>query len=788
MAELRLGETAIKPRDGALPFVLVGHFSYTRCALRNTSTARHRAHRGQHGAGGGAFTVSDELSSVHQAINQPRVKVFLSGPAGSGKTTLCVARLRWLIQSGMPTTALLVLLPQRLLALPYLELLRDPSLGPAGRVDVITFDGLARRIIDLFWPLIGERAGFAHPERPPVFLTVETAQYFMDGIVSVLMDQQAFFEGVVIDRSRLLGQLLDNLNKAALIGIPLAEVPARLKAAWAGESARRAMFDQAGECIERFRRYCLAHNLLDFSLQIETFVRHLYPQPAVRAYLFDRYRHLIVDNLEEDTPVVHDVLLEWVERCESAWLAFDRDGGHRIFLGADPASATRLAAACQHQVELSTSLVAPPDVLNLGYQIGLSLRRQPATPLDPAVVAGDFRRCLQRPGEGTHRFHPQMLDWVAGECARLVHEQRVPPEQIVILAPFVSDALRFALAGKLAARQVPAQTHRPWRALRDEMATRCLLTLAKLAYPSWGMAPPAFDVMLALVQAVRGLDLVRARLLSDIVYRRSAAGWWLGTFADIQGETRQRIGDEMGERYDTLRAWLEGFQTANQDVPLDHFLARLFGEVLSQPGFGFHPEPATHDIHRSSAGDSARQMLSEAGRVASQLIESARQFRHSLELVPDVEADQPLGARFVCMVERGVMAATFVPGWQLTRSGAVLIAPAYTYLMTNRPVDYQFWLDVGSLGWWERIYQPLTHPYVLRRDWDAARAWSDEDEYNARRELLCRLVMGLVRRCRKGVFLAASDLNEQGYEQHGPLLQAIQSALRRVSAEGHEWH
>ena len=298
-------------------------------------------------------------------IHAPRARIFLSGPAGSGKTTLAVERLRWLIRRGMPATAILVLVPQRTLAAPYYDALRDPDLGPAGPVDIITLDGLARRVVRLFWPLIGARAGFAHPHQPPVFLTVETAQYFMDGIVGPLIDQEGYFDAVTIERTRLLSQLLDNLNKSALIGIPLDEVPGRLKSAWTGESARRAIYDQAGACVSRYRAYCLDHNLLDFSLQIETFLKHLWPQPAVRAYLFERYRHLIVDNVEEDTPVVHDMLAEWVGRCESALLAYDQNGGYRIFLGADPDSADRLADACDGRLDLAESHVAPADVLHL---------------------------------------------------------------------------------------------------------------------------------------------------------------------------------------------------------------------------------------------------------------------------------------------------------------------------------------------------------------------------------------------------------------------------------------
>jgi hypothetical protein len=115
----------------------------------------------------------------------------------------------------------------------------------------------------------------------------------------------------------------------------------------------------------------------------------------------------------------------------------------------------------------------------------------------------------------------------------------------------------------------------------------------------------------------------------------------------------------------------------------------------------------------------------------------------------------------------------------------VLLAPAYTFLMSNRPVDVQFWLNAGGRGWWERLYQPLTHPYVLGRGWpphdrhdrnDAV--WSDADEVETRQEALYRLTLGLIRRCRRQIYLGLSELGEQGYEQKGPLLQAIQRVLR----------
>jgi hypothetical protein len=111
---------------------------------------------------------------------------------------------------------------------------------------------------------------------------------------------------------------------------------------------------------------------------------------------------------------------------------------------------------------------------------------------------------------------------------------------------------------------------------------------------------------------------------------------------------------------------------------------------------------------------------------------------------------------------------------------AIFIAPAYTFLMRNRPVTIQFWLDIGAGGWWERLYQPLTHPYVLSQRWPAHEAWSDFAEFHKRQETMHRLLLGLIRRTRRRIYLGISDYSESGFEQRGPLLGLI----NRLLAEG----
>ncbi len=710
-----------------------------------------------------------QLELIHHPIGGC---VFLEGPAGCGKTTVAVERLLALMAAGVPGNTILLLVPQRTLAEPYQKALRNPGGIAGGMVSILTLGGLAQRMVELFWPLVAEEAGFGHPDELPTFLTLETAQYYMAHLVQPLLTE-GLFDSVTIERNRLYSQIIDNLNKAAVVGFPYAEIGQRLKAAWIGEPGQAHIYEDAQTCVSLFRRYCLENNLLDFSLQVEVFRKNLWTLPACRNYLFSLYRHILVDNLEEDTPVTHDLLVEWLPEFISALLIYDHQAGFRRFLGADPQSAYRLKNLCPEQLVLNESFVNARPIQVLGERLGRTLApvggtEQPGfshasqAELEEVEQAALVQAALDY---GYHRFYPQMLDWVAAQIASLVNNDNISPGEIVVLAPFLSDALRFSLTNRLEHLGVPVRSHRPSRSLREEPATQCLLTLSTLAYPEWGITPTRSDVAYALVQAIQDLDLVRGQLLTDIVYRKRENRCVLSSFDLIRSEVQERITYRLGERYERLRAWLE--EIKGQALEFDHFLSRLFGEVLSQPGFGFH------------AGYTA-------GEVTANLIESVQKFRWAAGRVLHAEsqpfqASNSVGKEYLAMVADGVIAAQYIRSWQVQPGEAVLLAPAYTFLMSNRPVMIQFWLDVGGRGWIERLYQPLTHPYVLSRNWSVQRVWNDSDEVNVTQETLYRLALGLLHRCRRKVYLGFSELNEQGYEQRGPLLQAFQRVLRSIS-------
>lgn len=695
------------------------------------------------------------LSPAQHQITESSLnsKLFVSGPAGAGKTTAAVERMRYLLDQGVPGEAILMLAAQRSVQEPYLELIYSPERRAGGEVTSTTLGGgLARRVCDLFWPIAAEAAGFAQPDQPPIFLSLETSQYYMAHIVRPLLEE-GYFESVTMDRNRLYSQILDNLNKAAIVGFPYTEIASRLDAAYFGDPAQRRVYADAQDCAIRFREYCLENNLLDFSLQLEIFTNILWPLDTVRSYLTRTYRHLIYDNVEEDSPRAHDILRAWLPEFDSALLIYDEGGGYRQFLGSDRLTGYALNELCDEQMVLSDSFVMSENIANLASSLERIILPDLALP-EPEAMGGESVGII------TSRFYPELLDAVVAETKSLVEEAGVAPADIVVISPFLSDALRFSVMNRLEAAGIPTRSHRPSRTLRDEPASQSLLTLSALAHPEWNIHPPRFDVAYALMQSIEGLDLVRAQLLAEIVYRPRELR--LTTFDEIDPGVQERITFVIGNRYAVLRDWLLAYREG-EELPFDHFLRKLFGEVLSQPGFGFHTD-------------------FDAVRVASSLVESVQHFRQALEstyLFQTTDSRFPhLGKEYIQMLQDGVIAASYVEGWRSQNKDAVLVAPAHTFLMMNRPVTAQFWLDVGSSGWHQRLAQPLTHPHVLTREWEPGRTWTDADEVETSREAMKRVVSGLLHRCRERVYLCMAELGESGFEQRGDLLRAFQRVLQ----------
>lgn len=692
--------------------------------------------------------MSLERPAVQAALESgPEGSVWIDLPQGADAGRTALARVESLLRQGVPGLAILVLVPQRQRRNCYQQLVR--RLGPAKASlspEVHTFYSLASRMVRLFWPEVAGVAGFARPLEPPVQLTYETAQFAMSQVVDPLRSQ-GFFDGLALRPQRLLSQLLDNLNKAAVNGYAIAEVGPRLRRAWTGEGERLVYFDQAQVCIEGFRAYCLAHNLVDVSLALEVFHRHLAPREAFRTYLAAQFRHLVAESVEETVPVAQDFIASCLDTVDSAFLVARRDGGYRVFLGVDPEGAWALRTRCQQSVEVPEGEPRPPATLG----VALARRLELAGSRLDATVVGGAGLLLQA------RHRGEMLEAVTAEIARLVSAGQAAPGDIAVVAPHADGVLRFLLGEGLSQAGIPFAIVRRFESLREEPEVRVALALAGLARGSgWSRCPHPCDVAEALGAAL-GLDPVRALLLTRVGYDAGA-----GLLRPLDGPPGAELAGRLSEAslagYETLRRWLEGCHSTPV-APLDLFFRRLFGEVLSRA-----------DLHPESAATYAR------------LISSAGWFRRSApEMGMGAAAGEDPSQGYARMVEEGVVSsAHVVPMTQAGPEAVLVVAPVHTYLLEERLAKFQFWLDVGAISWWEPPHQPLTNPYVLSRRWSETQRWTEFVDFAARNRVLARLVRGLCSRATERVYLCWSEVEAFGQPGDGPLLRAAAQLLTAV--------
>ncbi len=675
--------------------------------------------------------------------------LFLEGEAGTGKTTVALARLGKLL-ADFQGHQILILVPQRSLGKPYFDYINQELHIRGSIPEIWTLGSLARRMVGLFWPVIAKEAGFLNPFLPPQFLSTETAQYCMEKVISNFIEQ-GFFQSVVLSRNRLYAQILDDMNKSAIIRFPMNEISHWLKSISNLDAGLSKAFDQVLVCAQEFRNYCYANNLLDFSLLIEVFLTNLWKKEIFKEYFYSNFRVLMAENIEEDIPATHDLIKEIIPNFDSAMILYDHYGGFRSFLGADPISALSIKSICNEKEYLETKIEQNESLFTFSSALQECIFHE-----RKSTLSYEFNDVLTI---NDYHFYPEMITGICNQIKELIDSQNTRPKDIVILSPYLSDALNFSISTILDSLRIFNRSSRPSQMYINDPKIRAFFTYAKMAHPQWQLQISSYEMRNALMIILPKIDIVKADLIVRTLFSEKRSLDGLRSFDSITNhQMQERITYQVGEKLERINDWLKQYKSRDPQ-PLDVFFSEIFGELFSQQGFGLFAD------------------FNAASRIAK-VTRSIRVFRQFLALVLGMD-DISSSFEYIRSVENGLLPSA-INNFEEKVDDAVLIAPAHTFLMQNTKVEYQFWLDIGSLGWWERLNQPLTNPYLLNRNRDRNTLWTEAHEFEANQAGMERIVKGLINRCGKRIFACTVRTNENGAEQKGPLLHAFQTLQKRV--------
>ncbi|MGB1249666.1 MAG: UvrD-helicase domain-containing protein [Candidatus Promineifilaceae bacterium] len=682
------------------------------------------------------------LTPLQQAAIGSDGTVFIYGRAGTGKTTVLRERLGQLLSAGNPAYTVLVLVADPEQRNAFSKFIEQSDLKSFSDLKLMHFNQLAREMVMLFWPLVARQAGFASGFKPPTFLGYDLAQLLMWNTITPMVDRGAFAD-LRRRPQQIVSQLLDTLNRSALNRLDILQATERQVRSWAGEANHVRNLHQAKEAADTFRQHCLDNNLLDLSLTIDVFNNQVLAHPEFSRYFSERYQHILVDNVEEQTPAGQHFVAGLMQSTESATIVYDADGGYRRFLAADPLGAQQFRLHATRVFDFEEGFAGSKKLRRTARMLddifnGRSSQEKPELPegvvLD--IVQSRYRR--------------EMLNTLAARLATMLKEDPdLRPSDIAIMVPYLDGALRYTLIQALRDANIPMNIVRRRASPREEPRVRAWLTWVALAHPNWGVLPTEYDVSEALALSIQGLDPARAALLAGAAYPPSSGV--LRSAENLPPDLTERLSPEIIELYEKLRLWIN--DNGGQH-PLDQFIYRLFTDLLARRDF--QPEP---DL--AAAG-----VIEWLVKTATRLVEASG----ALGLKDSAE----IGRAFLTCINKGLVTSEPPEMGDPPDPDGILISTIYGYLLRGQPVRMQVWLETSASGWWDIPRQPLSNAFVLAPSWDADRQWTLSEEINIRNQLLTRIVYGLTARATDGIILATSALDRRGQRQDGPLWRAFE--------------
>lgn len=402
--------------------------------------------------------LDDEQRDVATSLGVPTVVI---AGAGTGKTRAITHRIAW----GARTQALD---PRAVLAVTFTtkaagEMRERLTRLGVGQVQARTFHSAALRQIQFFWP---EAYGVDLP-------AVTNAR--MGLVAEAARSRRLTFD------TPLLRDLTAEVSWSKLTNVTADSYPE--VAAGAGRSVGDLTGEQVQSVLIGYERVKAERNVIDFDDILLCNAALLSEHPDIAARVRSQYRHLVVDEYQDVSPLQHTVLSLWLGDSDDFCVVGDPNQAIHAFAGADAGFLNELASQ-QHGsrvIRLHRNYRSTPQVVELANRV-----------LGPVSVHHGVQLQAQSPSGVDVTFCPASSEEAeAREVATwLVKMSRsgVDFEQMAVL--FRINAQSPALEAALSELDVPYQVRGSERFYERAEVKQSLQALRAAAH----VAQPAADI------------------------------------------------------------------------------------------------------------------------------------------------------------------------------------------------------------------------------------------------------------------------------------------------------
>ena len=657
-------------------------------------------------------------------------KVIISGGTGVGKTTRLINEYKKLIESGIRSEEILILLMNRNQSLGWRE---KSTFKISGKIIRTSFFGFVQDEITTFYPIILKNAPEIKEKTvKPVFLTFESSQYLLSMLVNSRRNLESGLDSISDRDSKIAIDISSDFVKAVVASISYKDIGARLYSALEIQNdEKKAIFAEVDKIIEDYRKRCLECGVMDFAMAIDFYNSILLKDSEYIASLKKRFKYLIVDNLEEVVPVQADFISMFLDIVEGAYISYNKDGGYGSIFGSNKEYVENTVLkkckieniqekpfTCKKEmVEFSDMLfdaITEPNKTNTLSVDGITIIRTPE-----AVLRSD------------------MLDQV-GETVINLLESGYNSQDIALVSTFADVVTEYVIESKLKKYSVKLTNIARKSRFIDNKFVYALITFAYLCHPDENIVPTKDEVR-ALVGMLLDLDPIRSSILANIICSQNP----FAEFPTVEsGDIIDRIGYSNVKRYNFIRNWINDYRRG-KPIDIDIFFQRVFTEILLVCGA---EEQDIIDIKR--------------------LIDSSHNFKETISRFNTLDINRD----FLKMVKKGVKSAESIFDME-ERGGEneIVLCTPMTYLSNSLSHKVILMMGISSPHWIPRCAKEISNPYVLSPTWNVGDIYTEDIEEENQKKTIAIVLRALIKRCSEKFITFESKYSSDGFENDGIL-------------------
>ncbi|GLI55277.1 hypothetical protein PM10SUCC1_07910 [Propionigenium maris DSM 9537] len=646
---------------------------------------------------------------------------IIEGNTASGKTTDAISRYNRMLSDKISSNEILVLVANRWEKLRWQ---REVKYRRAGSLNIYSYFGFVQKEIRVYWPMILEKCDLIKKKSLlPVIMHYEASQSLMYKTVEYYR-RKGYLDGIIGEDEGIARKLLSNIVSAALSNTNYRRMGERIYASKPEEGRfSKKFYDEMNEIVNRYIERTLEEGIIDQAAAIYLYSNYLMKDERYISHLKNRYKFLMVDDLELSSISQTDFILNLCQWMRGVILYKNTDGPHGIYQFSKNYLEENLVPLFQKE-KLVNQCEGAFDKFLEDFREGLFLERGEAK--------GYSNIHLDIDNEYKSKTDRKILRLVKN-----LLEEGVDPREISVVVPRYDVTLDFGLGRIARDHNIRYLYTSKNDKITDNPRVFSLIVLSVLFY-RFKNIHLNYDEIKSFLAQVLGINMISASILTDYLSERNYTIKRIERKGEVRGVAQEII--------EGLNKVADFIETTPKDIPIDKFFLGVYMEFLL-----------------------AEEDNSEDIKACKSLIDSARSF---LEVMENFGMISDANYEFVKFIRDGAKTTETLDdiGEKLEGNFLSLSTPN-SFIGTKRRSRYLIMGEIRNPLYTLKTYNEFQNLWALNKDW-RGEVLTGEMEVQKEREELFSVVSRLLRSCEE-VYIYGTLFSNKGFEQWSLLSGAI---------------